>query len=343
VSLCYAKIFHAIELRFENVENKWVKVVAGGLILFSLITVFPPLFGEGYEGVRMLEGKDAAQLAEGSILNRLITSEPALLVFIGLLIVFKMIAAAVTVGSGGNGGSFAPSLVVGSYLGFLFSRFINYTGLSQLPVSNMTLVAMAGILSGVFYAPLTAIFLIAEITGGYNLIIPLMIVSSLSLSVVHLFQPVSLEGRKLARLLNSTVETRDKLLLSRLNLSELIEKNFAVVSPEAKLSDLVKLISASPRNIFPVVDNGLKLIGLVHMDKVRRIMFETEKYESTYVKDLMDKPDAVVELHENLHEVFDKFDRTNQWNLPVVENGIYLGFLSKSSILTRYRKEITES
>lgn len=342
-SLCYAKIFHAIEARFEKVENKWIKVVVGGVMLFALITVFPPLFGEGYEGVRMLEGKDAAQLAEGSILNRLITSEPALLVFIGLLIVFKMIAAAVTVGSGGNGGSFAPSLVVGSYLGFLFSRFINYTGLSQLPVSNMTLVAMAGILSGVFYAPLTAIFLIAEITGGYNLIIPLMIVSSLSLSVVHLFQPVSLEGRKLARLLNSTVETRDKLLLSRLNLLELIEKNFAVVPPTAKLADLVKIISASPRNIFPVVDNGLKLIGLIHMDKVRRIMFETEKYETTFVKDLMDKPDAVVELQENLHEVFEKFDRTNQWNLPVVENGIYLGFLSKSSILTRYRKEITES
>jgi len=342
-SLCYARVFHAIEATFEKIPNVWVKAVTGGLVLFALITLFPPLFGEGYEGVRMLESKDAAQLAGGSVLDILVDSEPALLVFIGLLIFFKMIAAAVTVGGGGNGGSFAPSLVVGSYLGFLFSRVINYLGWAQVPVSNMTLVSMAGILSGVFYAPLTAIFLIAEITGGYNLIIPLMIVSSLSLSVTHLFQPLSLEGQKLARLLNATIETRDKLLLSRLNLAELVEKNFSVVSPDDRLTTLVKTISTSPRNIFPVVDQGLRLIGIVHMNKIRRIMFETDRYETTYVKDLMDKPDAVVELNENLYEVFTKFDRTNQWNLPVVENGIYLGFVSKSSMLTRYRKEMLES
>jgi len=342
-SLCYAKVFHGIEVQFEKISNKWLKVIIGGLLLFGLIILFPPLFGEGYEGVRMLESKNSAQLAEGSIINHLINSELALLLFVGLLILFKMIAAAITIGSGGNGGSFAPSLVVGSYLGFLFARSLNYLGWTQLPVSNMTLVAMAGILSGVFYAPLTAIFLIAEITGGYNLIIPLMIVSALSLSVAHLFQPMSLEGRKLTRLLNSTIETRDKLLLSRLNLAELIEKNFSVVSPDSTLADLVKTIAESHRNIFPVVDQGLRLIGVVHMDKVRRIMFESDKYETTHIRDLMDKPSGIVELNENLHEVFAKFDSTGQWNLPVVENGIYLGFLSKSSVLTRYRKELTES
>jgi len=341
-SLAYAKVFRTIETALEKIGNKWIKVFMGGALLFALISIFPPLFGEGYESVRMLENKDTGLLSAGSIIHRFIDSEAMLLVFVALLIFFKMIAAALTLGSGGNGGSFAPSLVVGSYVGFLFARLINHLGWAQMPVSNMTLVAMAGILSGVFYAPLTAIFLIAEITGGYNLIIPLMIVSALSLSLVHFFQPVSLEGRKLARLLNSTIETRDKLLLSRLNLAELIEKNFSVVSPDAKLADLVKTIAESPRNIFPVVDRGLKLIGLVHMDKVRRIMFESDKYETTYVKDLMDKPAGVVELNENLHEVFVKFDSTGQWNLPVVENGIYLGFLSKSSMLTRYRKELTE-
>jgi len=342
ISLAYATVFHTIEGWFEKIEGKWIKVFIGGLLLFVLISIFPPLFGEGYEGVRMLENKDTGPLSAGSILHRFVDSEPMLLVFIALLIFFKMIAAALTLGSGGNGGSFAPSLVVGSYVGFLFARLVNHLGWAHMPVSNMTLVAMAGILSGVFYAPLTAIFLIAEITGGYNLIIPLMIVSALSLSLVHFFQPVSLEGKKLARLLNSTIETRDKLLLSRLNLAELIEKDFSVVSPEASLADLVKTIAESPRNIFPVVDQGLKLIGLVHLAKVRRIMFEADKYETTYVKDLMDKPSAVVEPSENLYEVFEKFDRTGQWNLPVVENGIYLGFLSKSSVLTRYRKELTE-
>ena len=343
ISICYAKVFHFIESKFEKVENKWFKACLGGVILFVLISFFPPLFGEGYEGLRMLESKNTERLAHGSLINGLISSEGMLLAFVGCLIFLKMIAAAVTVGSGGNGGSFAPSLVVGSYLGFLYARLANHIGLTQLPVSNMTLVAMAGILSGVFYAPLTAIFLIAEITGGYQLIIPLMIVSSLSLSIVHFFQPLSLEGKKLARLLNSPIETRDKLLLSRLNLSELIERDFSVVSPTATLSDLVKTISASQRNTFPVVDSGLNLIGIVHMDKVRRIMFDSTKYDIVFVKELMDKPDAVVELSENLHEVLAKFDRTNQWNLPVVKNGIYLGFLSKSSILTRYRKELIES
>ena len=343
ISLCYSKVFHFIEHRFGGVENKWVKVLVGGLMLMGIIWVFPPLFGEGYEGVRMLESRNASGLAEGSLLDGTIASEGSLLVFIGALIFFKMIAAAITVGSGGNGGSFAPSLVVGSYLGFLFSRVVNISGLSNLPVSNFTLVAMAGILSGVFYAPLTAIFLIAEITGGYHLMIPLMIVSSLSLSFVHFFEPVSMEGKKLARLLNTTVETRDKLLLSRLDLSDLIETNFAQVPKDAMLSDLVKLIASSKRNLFPVVDKEMKLIGMVHLDKIRNVIFDAAQYDLVPVKDLMNKPDAVVELDENLHEVLLKFDQTNQWNLPVVDDGVYLGILSKSSILTRYRKELMES
>ncbi|MBL0744154.1 chloride channel protein [Chryseolinea lacunae] len=343
ISLCYAKVFHGIESRIGKVSNQWVRAIIGGLLLFGIISVFPPLFGEGYDSVRALESKNALMLTEGSFLGGLIDSEGMLLVFIGALIIFKMIAAALTIGSGGNGGSFAPSLVVGSYLGFLFSRLMNLSGLTQLPVSNFTLVAMAGILSGVFYAPLTAIFLIAEITGGYHLIIPLMLVSSLSLTVVHFFEPLSMEAKKLSKMLHSTVETRDKLLLSRLDLSELIERNFSVVPEEARLSDLVKIIASSNRNLFPVVDKGQKLIGLIHMDRVRGIMFDNSKYDVINVRELMTKPEAVVELDENLHEVFAKFDSTHQWNLPVIEDGIYLGFLSKSSILNRYRNELIES
>jgi CIC family chloride channel protein len=342
VSVCYAKVFYQIEHAFVNVKFRWLKIVLGGALLFGIIAVFPSLFGEGYEGVRLLEGKNPMALTEGSIIQNSITSEYSLLLFIGALIFFKIAAAAITLGSGGNGGSFAPSLVVGSYLGFVFSRLVGYLGIAQLPVSNFTIVSMAGILSGVFHAPLTAIFLIAEITGGYGLIIPLMIVSSLSLLVVHFFDPSSMEAKKLSNMLHSTVETRDKLLLSRLDLSELVETNFSIAPPESKLRDLVKLISGSNRNIFPVVDKQLNLIGLIHLDRIRAIMFDTSKYDVVLVKDLMVKPPAIVELNENLHEVLAKFDQTNQWNLPVVKNGIYLGFLSKSSILTRYRKELME-
>lgn len=341
ISLCYARMFHGIESKFGQIKNPWLRALLGGVILFGIVVVFPPLFGEGYHGVRMLESRNAFALAQGSILK--ISSEGVLMAFITGMIFFKIIAAAVTLGSGGNGGSFAPSLAVGSYLGFLFSRGLNMTGLTALPVSNFTLVAMAGILSGVFYAPLTAIFLIAEITGGYNLIIPLMIVSSLSLAVVHLFEPLSMEGKKLSHMLHATVETRDKLLLSRLDLSQLIERNFTAVPEDAMLKDLVKIVSTSNRNTFPVLDKQLKLVGLVYMDAIRSIMFDHNKYDSVTVRELMVKPEAIVELDENLHEVFAKFDQTGQWNLPVVENGIYLGFLSKSSILTRYRNEIIES
>ena len=245
-----------------------------------------------------------------------------------------------TLSSGGNGGSFAPSLVIGSYLGFLFARLINLTNLANLPVSNFTLVSMAGILSGIFYAPLTAIFLIAEITGGYGLIIPLMIVSSLSLVTVHFFEAHSMEANKLSGMLNSTIETRDKLLLSRLDLHELVETNFATVDVNSSLKDLTKQIASSSRNMFPVVDDTHKLVGIIHLDKIRSIMFDQSKYETTTVKDLMIKPAAIVELNENIYEVLAKFDATGQWNLPVVENECYMGFLSKSTILTRYRKEL---
>jgi CIC family chloride channel protein len=255
----------------------------------------------------------------------------------------KAIAAAVTIGSGGNGGSFAPSLFIGAYLGFVFARIVNISGIARIPESNFTIVAMAGILSGVFYAPLTAIFLIAELTRGYELMIPLMIVASFSLIVTRLFEPLSPEAKKLSRKLHVSVESRDKLLLSRLELASLIETNFAVVGNDEKLASLVKVIASSSRNIFPVVDNQLKLTGIVYLDKIRNVIFEADQYDKITIQQLMQKPLAVVDIQENLHEALAKFDATNQWNLPVVDNGKYVGFLSKSTILTRYRNELLDS
>lgn len=341
-SLLYRKIFQRIETHFESIKNRWSRALAGGLILFVLILVFPPLFGEGYEGVKLLELKNPEKLVDGSLIEGFINSEGSILAFVGLLVIFKAVAAAATLGGGGNGGSFAPSLVIGSYLGFLFSRLINMTNVANLPVSNFTLVSMAGILSGIFYAPLTAIFLIAEITGGYELIIPLMIVSSLSLVTVHIFEPISMEAKKLSVMLNSTIETRDKLLLSRLDLRNLVETNFAEISINASLKDLTTKIAGSARNLFPVIDENHKLLGVIHLDKIRHIIFDQSKYDTTLVKELMIKPVAIVELNENIYEVLAKFDSTGQWNLPVIEDDRYIGFLSKSSILTRYRKELMD-
>jgi CIC family chloride channel protein len=342
IALLYRKVFQGIEFQFERFKNIWLKVFIGGFILSVVILIFPPLFGEGYEGVRLLELKNPGRLLDGSIIANVVRSDAGMLAFIALLIPFKMIAAAITLGSGGNGGSFAPSLVIGSYLGFVFSRLINISGFAHLPVSNFTLVSMAGILSGIFYAPLTAIFLIAEITGGYGLIIPLMIVSSLSLVVAHLVNPLSMEANKLSMKLKSTVETRDKLLLSRLDLSALIETDFALVDSNATLKDLTRQIATSNRNLFPVVDKECKLVGIVSLDKIRKIIFDHSKYETLCVRDLMEKPKAIVDATENLYEVLAKFETTGQWSLPVIDNDCYVGFLSKSSILTRYRKELLD-
>lgn len=343
LSLYYARTFTWVDTKMKAVKNTWARVFIGGILLFALLILFPPLFGEGYETIKVLSSHHPKELTNASLLRDFIQTDTHLLLFLGALMFLKTIAAAITLGSGGNGGNFGPSLFVGAYLGFVFSRLINLTGFAQIPETNFTLVGMAGILSGVFYAPLTAIFLIAEITGGYDLMIPLMIVSALSITVTHYFEPLSMEGKKLSTMLNLTVENRDKFLLSKLDLSTLIETNFSVVQPDEPLQSLIKVISSSSRNTFPVVDDKNALLGIIHMDSIRTIIFNPEKHENLLVRDLMSKPAAIIKPNENLHAVLKKFDETNQWSLPVVENNQYMGFVSKSSVLTKYRSELLKS
>jgi CIC family chloride channel protein len=343
VSVYYARVYTWMESRMHQMENIWVRAITGGLLMFVILLLFPPLYGEGYETIKRLAGLQAGGLFENSILFSFIHTDAVHLLLLGLLIFIKPLAAAITIGSGGNGGNFAPSLFVGAYVGFVFARAVNLMGFTSIPESNFTLVAMAGILSGIFYAPLTAIFLIAEITGGYELMIPLMIVSALSMTVTHIFQPLSMDSVKLSAMLRGSIDTRDKFLLSKLDVGELIERNFSVVKPDDNLEALIKVIAQSNRNIFPVVGDDKKLIGIVYLDKIRSVIFSSAHNQDTTVRDLMSAPSAVVEASENLHQVLLKFEDTKAWNLPVVDQGHYQGFLSKSSILTRYRNELMDS
>ncbi|MEP6738650.1 MAG: chloride channel protein, partial [Chryseolinea sp.] len=324
-SLYYSHVFEWIEGKIKLIKNVWKRVVVGGILLLILLILFPPLYGEGYTTIETLATLNPKELIDASILRRFIENDIHLTIFLGALVFLKAIAAAITMGSGGNGGNFGPSLFVGAYLGYVFSHTVNSLGLTQIPETNFTLVGMAGILSGVFYAPLTAIFLIAEITGGYDLMIPLMIVSALSITVAHYFEPVSMEGKKLSSMLNLTVENRDKFLLSKLDLSTLIETNFSVIGLDEPVQSLIKVISSSNRNTFPVVNAANELMGIISMDNIRSIIFTPEKYEKLTVKDLTTKPAAVISINDNLHSVLKKFDDTNQWNLPVVENKKYVG------------------
>jgi chloride channel protein, CIC family len=343
VSLYYARVFTWIEKKMKLVASPWLRVAIGGTCLLGLLIIFPPLFGEGYNTITELARLKPEGLTNSSALSGYLDSDAALLMFLSALMLFKVVAAAITIGSGGNGGSFGPSLFTGAYLGFIFARLVNLSGIAVIPEVNFTLVAMAGLLSGVLYAPLTGIFLIAEITGGYALMIPLMIVSAISITVAHFAEPLSMEARKLSALLKQPVDDRDKFLLSKLNLQELIEDAFSIIKPTDTLDVLVKTIAISRRNIFPVVNEHKELVGVIHLDNVRNVIFNPELYATLKVSDMMKVPAAIISTQDHLHDILKKFDETNEWNLPVAEGKIYKGFVSKSSILSRYRKEILMS
>ncbi len=343
ISLYYTRVFTWAEHRVHQAGNLWTRAIIGGLMLFVILLLFPPLFGEGYGTIIHLAELRPEHLFQGSILLPLLGENGEHIILLGLLIFIKPIAAAITLGSGGNGGNFAPALFVGAYVGYVFARVVNLVGLARIPESNFTLVAMAGILSGIFYAPLTAIFLIAEITGGYELMIPLMIVSALSLTVTHLVEPLSMDSKKLSAMLRGSIDTRDKFLLSKIDLRDLIETNFSTVRQDDTLQILIGVIAKSKRNIFPVVDNDKKLVGIIHLDAIRNVIFDPARRESMTVRDLMAAPAVVIQLDENLHQVLNKFEETKSWNIPVVDKELYVGFLSKSTILARYRNELLES
>lgn len=343
VSLYYAKSFDYVEQKLKSIGSVWIRVGVGGMLLAGLLMIFPTLFGEGYDSIKTLSTLSTKEITGRSVFAPLLTNDYSILLFLGALVFIKSIAAAITIGSGGNGGSFGPSLFIGAYLGFVFARFINLSGITQIPEVNFTLVGMAGLLSGIFYAPLTGIFLIAELTGGYGLVLPLMIVSAISVAVTTYFSPQSMEAKKLSKLLNANIDDRDQYLLSRLDLGQLIEKNFLTVRPEATLEDLKKVIAASRRNTFAVTNQENELVGIIHLDDIRHVVFSKEHDTRIRVSDLMNSPTGVISLQDSPQVALSKFDSTELWNLPVVTEKKYIGFISKSSLLAKYRSELIRS
>jgi CIC family chloride channel protein len=343
VSVYYARVYTKIEGFLKPKKKKvYRKAILGGVILAVLILFFPSLFGEGYNSIKDLSDLNPEKIFEHSILSHFVAQKWLLLLFIVLTMFFKTIAAAVTIGSGGNGGNFAPSLFVGAYLGFSFAYLLNMLHIANLPVSNFTLVAMAGILSGVFHAPLTAIFLIAELTGGYDLMIPLMIVSASSYILSKYFEPYSMDIKRLAKKGHIFTADKDRNILTALEIAELIEKDFQIVSPYDTLGELVEVVAHSKRNIFPVVTNEM-LVGVIVLDNIREVMFKHEMYNKVYVKELMRKPLETLSVDERMELVMKKFDETGAWNLPVLKDGKYLGFISKSSIFVQYRNRLIKT
>ncbi|MGZ4044440.1 MAG: chloride channel protein [Bacteroidia bacterium] len=343
VSLYHVKLFEKIDARMKKISSVYLRVLMGGLSLAVLFAIFPSLFGEGYESIKSLADLQIPDLYKNSILSDYITNTWMVLLFVVCAFLVKALAVGVTLGAGGNGGNFAPSLFVGAYVGFTFALILRLFGFQNIPITNFILVSMAGTLCGVFYAPLTAIFLIAEITGGYELIIPLMIVSSISYMVVKYFQPDSMEVRKLKKRGAIISEDRDTSILGKIEIASLIEHDFIPLDPNEKLRSIVEKIKSSKRNIFPVVTSENKLVGIISLDNIKKEMFNHEIYDTVIAKELMQKPETKIRGNDDIFMIMKKFEESGQWNLPVTIKGQYAGFLSKSSILTTYRSELLAS
>ena len=340
VSLYFTKAMNFMENIFGKLKKRKYKFIVGSIILSSLIFIFPPLYGEGYSSINSLLYGDANSLLDGSVFYNFRDNVWMICLVLGLIILTKVFATSATNGAGGVGGTFAPLLYVGCIAGFFFAYLINHIGLVDTPLStkNFALMGMAGVMSGVMHAPLMAIFLTAEMTGGYQLFLPLLIVSALSFGTIKIFLPWSIYTMRLAKRGELLTHHKDQAVLTLLKMDSVIEKDFMPVKPEMSLKEMVNVISQSNRNLFPVVDDNNKLIGIVLLDDIRNIMFRPDLYRKMYVRKFMSMPPAKIEVGESMEKVMKIFDDTGAWNLPVVENGIYIGFVSKSKIFNSYRR-----
>ncbi len=337
-SLYFTRVMNMMENVFKKIGTPWKKATIGGLILAVLIFLFPPLFGEGYSSIINLLGGDPSTIANGSIFYGDKDDVWFITIFIGLIILTKVFATSATNGGGGVGGTFAPSLYMGCMSGFFFAFLLNHLFGLDLSIKNFALMGMAGVMSGVMHAPLMAIFLTAELTGGYDLFLPLLIVSTISYGTIKIFEPYSIYTMRLAQRGELLTHHKDKAVLTLLKMDSVIERDFATVNPEMSLKEMVEVISQSNRNLFPVINSKNELLGIVLLDDIRNIMFRPDLYRKMYVRRFMSMPPARVEVGDCMESVMKTFDRTGAWNLPVVENGKYVGFVSKSKIFNSYRR-----
>lgn len=342
VSVYHARQFRKVEAFFNRIKNKsYRRAIFGALILAVMIFFFPTLFGEGYESIRSLADQNPELLLENTTLERFRDNEWIILGFLGLTALLKATATGITLGSGGNGGNFAPSLFVGSYLGFVLAKTVNLLGIANLPLSNFTLVGMAGILSGLFHAPLTAIFLIGEITGGYSLMVPLMIVSSISFAVSRQFEKYSMDVKHLADKGEVFTSDKDRNILSSIDLPALVDKNCRTLSPVDSLSDAVNVFSSTRQAVIAVTERQV-ITGVIYLDDVRHVLFNSFRVKFSALSEIVSEPKAIVRLEDGVEKAIRAFEDSGLEILPVTLNGKYFGILDKTAILACYRDKLRE-
>lgn len=342
-SIYFTKMYFGILNFFKRFKSPKYKLLVGGIAIGIMLYAIPPLYGEGFGFIN--------NLLEGNHLKALGTTPfdaytESIWVVIALLFgitIFKAIAMTATFAAGGAGGIFIPTMVMGSALGNVVAKVINNIGLGfSVSESNFTLIGMAGLIAGVIHAPLTAIFLIAEITGGYQLFVPLMITASISFLITKNALDYTIYTKELAKIGAVLTHNKDQMVLGMMELDDVIETNFKPVHPEMSLGEMLhESVSKSKRNIFPVLNEEEKLIGIIVLDDIREFMFDRGLYETTHVKNLMHAPpEHIFYNSDNMKAVMKKFQDSGAWNLPVIKDGKYVGFISKSKLLTAYRRKL---
>ena len=342
-SVYFSKVFFGITNFFKQFKSRAVRLLIGGLAIGTMLYFIPPLYGEGY-GImnNLLKGDHLAAI--GTTPFDLDLSN--IWIIIGLLIgigVFKAVAMTTTFGAGGVGGVFIPTLVMGNVLGNVFAKIINNIGLDfQVSESNFTLIGMTGLMAGVLHAPLTAIFLIAEITGGYELFLPLMIVSAISFSITKYYISHSIYTLKLAERGELMTHDKDQNVLMVLDINKIIETNFIVLKPEMKLRDILKnAVAKSSRNHFPVVNDNHEFLGVIRLDDIRHIMFDSDLYDKVDASSIMHADAGIIDYdRDSMNDIMENFKTSGAWNLPVIKDGKYYGYISKSKLLTAYRRQL---
>lgn len=345
VSIYFTKVYGSIQNLFDRINGPIKRLLIGGVAIGVIVFLVPPLYGEGYEVMNnMVQGNPTAAL-KNNILNIDLSNVWGVIVLLIGLLLFKIVASAITFGAGGVGGIFAPTLFMGCIMGNCLAKILNNIGILQSPVSesNFTLVGMTGLMAGVLHAPLTAIFLIAELTGGYELFLPLMITATISYAITRYFVPYSVYTMELAKKGELITHNKDKAVLTLMDMDSVIETNFVSVYPDMTLGEIIgQAVVKSNRNIFPVLNRKTnELIGIILLDDIRSIMFDQNLYKEVKASDVMQNPPAIIEIKKDrMTQVMQKFQDSGAWNLPVVKNDQYYGFISKSKLLTAYRRKL---
>ena len=341
MSAYFMKVYFSVDRSFKKIESPWVRYLLASLSLGALIFIFPSLYGEGYETINAALHGNVSEIFKDTLFERFSGTPWAVFVIVLLIILAKSFATSLTFAAGGVGGTFAPALFIGATTGMLFAMTVNYLGIGNLEIGKFALVGMSGLIAAMLHAPLTGIFLIAEITNGYTLMVPLMIVSALSLAVNRMFFKESIYTYSIAAKGIKVSFNKDESILSMMTAENLIETNFSVIEPKKTLEDLIPLVASSARNIYPVVDRDGNFRGHILFDDIRPIMFDRKLY-CVLIENIMVKPQYIIDPSESMENIVKKFDESHKYNIPVVKDGKYIGYLSRAKVFTTYQETLRE-